>query len=157
MNTPSLDDIGKVLLALYRDLAEPWYGWVLPAYEADPYRTVRDALAALGASVEDGTDLNDDVSCHYLVRRGGRLVVAELSLAGPYAVVLDGKAVDGAPAPELVEDITQTLQAHGLLLLDADMLRIPVGMLFENVEAGQGTLYQALFADTPSPFEVAGP
>ena len=153
-----LTEIRQTLLARYGNLAEPWYGWVLPAYEAAPYKAVVDDLVALGAAVEDDTDLNDDVSCRYLVRRDGILLIAELSLAGPFAVVSGGEGKTAGPiTPDmpvsgLARDVLEALESHGLRVLDAATLRMPVEMPFQNVEAGQGTLYQALVSDTPSPF-----
>ncbi len=152
-----LNSIQHDLVARYRDLANPWYGWVLPAYQAAPYRAVVDDLVALGATVDEDTDLNDDVSCRYIVRRDGDCLTAEFSLIGPYVAVLEvGKNGSGPIATRisasvLVREVLRVLNAHGLNLLDVDLLRTQVAMPFQNVEAGQGTLYQALISDTPSP------
>lgn len=154
--------IGRALIARYRDLSNPWYGWVLPAYQAGPYRAVVDDLVARGARVSDETDLNDDVSCRHCVSRDGARLVVELSLVGPYAVVVDAEAErDGPitpamPVSDLARDVLAVLAAHDLHVLDADTLRTPSNMPFQNVEAGRGTLYQALFSDTPTPFGVDG-
>lgn len=157
-----LPSIWQALAGRYRNLADPWHGWVQPAYDAVPYKAVVDRLAALGCSVQDDTDLNNDVSCRYFVRRGGAFVIAELSLVGPYAVMLDGEGAVAGPVtpgnapPGLAQDVLQVLQAHGVHVLDAAMLCTPVDMPFTNVEAGQGTLYQALVADTPGPLMGQG-
>lgn len=154
--------IGRALIAHYRDLSHPWYGWVLPAYQAGPYRAVVADLVARGAKVSDETDLNDDVSCRHCVSRDDDRLVVELSLVGPYAVALDAEAErDGPitramPVSDLARDVLAVLAAHGLHVLDADTLRTPSNMPFQNVEAGRGTLYQALFSDTPPPFGVDG-
>ena len=152
--------IGYALTARYRDLSAPWYGWVLPAYQAGPYRAVVDDLSARGAKVSDETDLNDDVSCRYYVSRDGVFLIVEVSLVGPYAVVMDtearrdGPITAAMPDSDLARDVLTALAAHGLHMLDADTVRTPLDMPFQNVEAGQGTLYQALFSDTPTPFGV---
>ena len=152
--------IARDLIARYRDLSAPWYGWVLPAYQAAPYRAVADDLLARGARVSDETDLNDDVSCRYYVSRDGVFLVVELSLVDSYAVVMDteaqrdGPITPAMPASDLARDVLAVLAAHGLHVLDADTVRTPLDMPFQNVEAGQGTLYQALFSDTPTPFGV---
>lgn len=156
----SLTAIARALIARYRNLSDPWYGWVLPAYQAGPYRAVMDDLAALGATVSDETDLNDDVSCRYYVSRDGISLTVELSLVGPYAVVLDAQAgkngpiTPATPASKLARDVLAVLTARGLQVLDADTLRTPLEMPFQNVEAGHGTLYQALISDTPTPFAM---
>ena len=154
--------IGRALIAHYRDLSNPWYGWVLPAYQAGPYRAVVDDLVARGTRVSDETDLNDDVSCRYCVSRDGARLIVELSLVGPYAVVVGTEAernepiTPALPASALARDVLAVLAAHGLCVLDADTLRTSSNMPFQNVEAGRGTLYQALFSDTPTPFGVDG-
>jgi len=150
VNLPS--ELEQALTARYRDFADPWHGWVMPAYEAAPYKAIVEDIALLGAEVSDNTDLNYDVACSYFVRRGGVLVVAELSLVGPYAVVLDVEAVGPeGQATSLAQDVLGVLRAHGLHVMSPDVLRTPVNMPFVNVGPGQGTLYQALIADTPSP------
>lgn len=152
--------IGRALIARYRDLSNPWYGWVLPAYQAGPYRAVVGDLVAREARVSDETDLNDDVSCRHCVSRDGVHLVVELSLVGPYAVVLgtgserNGPITPALPTSALARDVLAVLAAHGLHVLDADTLRTPSNMPFQNVEAGRGTLYQALFSDTPASFEM---
>lgn len=150
--------IERDLIARYCDLSAPWHGWVLPAYQAGPYRAVVDDLVARGARVSDETDLNDDVSCRHYVSREGVCLIVELSLIGPYAVVMDAEAEKNGPitpavsVSDFARDVLAVLAAHGLHVLDADTVRTPLDMPFQNVEAGRGTLYQALFSDTPAPF-----
>ena len=152
-----LSNIKQALVARYRDLGNPWYGWVLPAYEAIPYKAVVNDFVTLGATVEDDTDLNDDVSCRYLIQRDGVLLIAELSLVGPYAVLLYGddkdlgRAVSNTKMLTLVQDIKRLFELHRLVILGPAVLCTLVDMPFGNVQAKQGTIYQALISDTQTP------
>jgi hypothetical protein len=154
-----LSSIQQAIQARYQNLPDPWYGWVMPTYEAAPYKAVVDDLLSSGASVEDDTDLNNDVSCRFYVRHEGVFLVVELSLVGPFAVAVNMEMELSKPirrdvlSPGLAVMVVQTLERHGLILLDASVLCIPIAMSFNNTDPGEGTLYQALISDTPTSFD----
>lgn len=153
-------DLIDAIKARYGSLEAPNYSFVERVVRDHPYAGLVEALSSV-AEVEETTDINDDVSFRYVVRRAGQRWALNVSMVGPYGVLLRlspaGVVVTDQAAEAGDEAILQPLKLAGVSLLSRAVLeaRIPFRPLGQ--ETDDATIYQALISDEPLlPWERTG-
>ena len=152
MSRTEAGDLLDMVKVKYGSLDEPNYSFVEEVVRDRPYASLVEALSRV-AVIEETTDVNDDVSFRYVVRAGGQSWALNLSMVGPYGLLLrltSAREVVSDPAPEGDErQIVRLLEEAGVSLLSREVLetRIPFRPLGE--ETDQATIYQVLISDEP--------
>lgn len=145
-------DLLDAVKARYGSLDAPNHSFVERVVQDHPYARLVEALSSV-AEIEETTDVNDDVSFRYVLRQAGRSWALNLSMVGPFGLLLRLTSV-----PEVVTDqaadgdertILRLLKEAGISLLSRAALetRIPFRRLAE--ETDDATIYQALISDEP--------
>ncbi|KYF97203.1 hypothetical protein BE20_39475 [Sorangium cellulosum] len=155
MTAPS--QLFQAIMAKYRSLENPDFRWVVEEYERKPYRELERRLVSR-FSIEDITDLNNDVSCVFAISPEGSEArwTLKLSLVGPYAVLLRETGARGwdvyvqGEADARSEDerwILEACRQHAIEVLRLDVLKTPIGLRLFDTDPENVRLYQALFSD----------
>jgi hypothetical protein len=104
--------------------------------------------------VSDETDLNDDVSFVYSLRGGDAAWLLQLSMVGPYAVVMrmvtDERPqllADAGATSNLEDWLLDGLQSHHIVSLGGRILEARVPLALHNAEPENVLIFQALFSD----------
>ena len=147
-----IDELCRIVKEKYGSLDEPNHEFVNKAMSSRPYKKLVSKISEK-FDVEEITDLNEDVSFRYAVARQGWGWIVELSMIGPYSVVMremSSCAVEllSAPMLEPENEIVFLLREHGLLMLERDVLEYPIAMKMLYAEPDRTCLYNALFADS---------
>ncbi|WP_437480734.1 hypothetical protein WME75_36180 [Sorangium sp. So ce1014] len=155
MTEPS--QLFQVIVDKYKSLESPDFHWVIKEHERKPYRGLEQCLMSR-FSVEDITDLNNDVSCVLAISPEGSGVqwTLKISLVGPYAVLLRETGARGwdvyvqAESDARSEDeywILEACRQHAIEVLRLDVLKTPIGLRLFDTDPERVRLYQALFSD----------
>ena len=154
MNGTERKDLLDAVKVRYGSLDEPDYSFVEQVVQDQPYARLVRALSEL-AKVEETTDVNNDVSFRYVLHRGGESWGLNLSMVGPYGLVLrlgpEREVLTDEPVEGDELRILRLVKDAGITLLSRKALvdRIPFQLLGD--ETGHATLYQALIGDDPLP------
>ncbi|MBI1925548.1 hypothetical protein HYR99_15005 [Candidatus Poribacteria bacterium] len=119
------------------------------------YQAIVDELGNI-VEVEEDTDANDDVSFCYLLVKGNKRWSLNISMIGPYAVLMRINHLrrfeiaypDDGNLSQLENEITKILQKNSITLLPRYLLECPVPLKLYNTEPENVKIYQALFTDT---------
>lgn len=128
----------------YKSFTSPDYSFMKEVIAQRPYDPL---LAALEKSyiITEITDVNEDVSFVYELKKDGVHLVLQLSMLGPYAVLLTpGGAIPRAS--EVPADIRKILQENNVDVLSQALLEWPVDIVLSHVSHNNTTLFQALFS-----------
>ncbi|MGK3985801.1 hypothetical protein WME99_22330 [Sorangium sp. So ce136] len=147
----------QAILEKYKSLENPDCHWVVKEYERNPYRGLEQYMMSR-FSVEDITDLNNDVSCVLAISPEGSVAqwTLKISLVGPYAVLLRETGARGWDV--YVQDesdvrsederwILEACRQHDVEVLRLDVLKMPIGLRLFDTDPENVRLYQALFSD----------
>lgn len=161
------DDVLRVVIERYGSLEQPDFHWVKLEYDRDPYAELRETLAAR-FDLTETTDVNSDVSFVYELRsrEGEGVWTLQLSLAGPYAVLIRHQSatpteaiVDG-PRDAISGDekfIVDACQSVECEVLQREILSLPIELQLFDTEPERVRAYQALFSDVdflPGEYEI---
>jgi hypothetical protein len=125
---------------------------------ATPPEPFRDLLSDLSQlmTLEEDTDLNEDVSVVFLLASDERRWSLQLSLVGPWAVLfrvepeLTGGSMELVPpsSPECAveEAVFEALERHGLLALRRDELAQPIDFNCDGEGPVPVSLYRVAFS-----------
>ncbi|HET7585093.1 MAG TPA: hypothetical protein VFK13_09300 [Gemmatimonadaceae bacterium] len=151
--TPRIEEIYEAIRQCYGSLEEPTFWFVHDAEHERPYQSVEQALSRT-FTLKEVTDTNDDVSFVYEVGRGERTWLLQLSMVGPFAVLLHDATGGGCEpvglqaADEIEHEIIHAIQTRGIQILDREILEVPVALRLYNTDPGRVRVFQALFSDT---------
>lgn len=159
----SAAEIEQQIRERYGSLEQPDFHFVGNESLDGSYEDLISRLAETFA-IEEITDPNDDVSLSYVLRRDGGEWVVQLSLVGPYAVLLRLTRGAAEVVTASVRDlarcerlILEELERSGLKVLDRSTLSRPIPLRLFNTAPDSVRLYQALFTDTDVlPWETHG-
>jgi hypothetical protein len=140
----------------YGSLEEPNYSFVQSALATNPYRELIQRLAQ-HFTIEETTDVNDDVSFRYVLRHPPATWSLDLSMVGPFGLLMrlsetnEHAVVTGET--ELVgrreRSLAASLATAGIQLLPRSALEERID-LRRPLEDGEETLlYHALISDEP--------
>lgn len=123
------DLIQESIKAAYGSLSQPTWHFASSAYRSHPYGEVVECLTDLGYQVNEVTDLNEDVSCSYLLLRDGFTWALYLSLVGPYAALLRVSPGDSEAPYSWGEnsEVEGVLREHKVTLLSGEQLSRTIG------------------------------
>jgi hypothetical protein len=149
MKKPDLAALLQLIQTKYGTLSEPNYALV---HTDEPTHALLTQLAE-DFTIVDVTDTNYDVSFRYFLNQTDRQWALELSMLGPYAVLLRLETQEPPVTPESAVDaaerrIIQCLDEAGITSLDRTILEVPIALALTNAEPGHVYLYHALIADT---------
>ncbi|WP_139334181.1 MULTISPECIES: hypothetical protein [Acidiphilium] len=150
------------ILGAYRDLTNPDFSWVIQKYQSQPYKKNIISMIEHGFSVDEETDLNEDVSVNLYVQKDEEHYVLKLSLVGKYAVlfradlqgiyhILSYEDIESSHALRL---LTKNFARDEITFLDASIIELPIGLHLFNTEIEDTTFYNALFADEIAPGRI---
>lgn len=153
---PTLAAIFNAIVLCYGSLEQPDFSFAEKAMAAGAWDSLVHELRER-ITIDEITDLNNDVSRTFQVRIDGRHVATlQLSFVGPYAVYFRH---EGWPWKEIFVDRTEnarndveafvvdTCEKHGVSLLGLDILRTPATLKLFDTESDRVRIYQALFSD----------
>lgn len=149
----TLVEVHEIILANYESLSEPKYWFVQQAITKKPYQLLVNVLQQK-FTVQDVTSFNIDVSFRYLLTAREEKWVLELSMLGPYAVLLrlnhqePPLTKSTSTLSEKEKYLVNLLEEFSIVLLDKEMLEYPINLVLFNTEPQYVRLYQALFVDT---------
>ena len=155
LNEQKVQDILSLILMKYKSLEEPQFFFVNEVVAMRPYNIVVQRIEQ-EFLVEEDTDLDADVSFHYVLTRGTNKWSLQLSMLGPYAVIWRivkiGQILEIIdPTIELISEqeqaLIQLLWDHGIHILDEDTLTYPIQLRLFYTEPEHTCIYQALFGD----------
>lgn len=148
----------------YGSLSEPSYAFVEEAVAARPYAALIDALSRF-VRVEETTDSNDDVSFRYVLEQGRDEWALNLSMVGPYGLLMrvaggeGAEVIAGQPAAGSTREaeLLALIERSGIQLLSRETLERDVPLRRPGDEAEPTSLYQALISDEPLlPWQISG-
>ena len=148
-------DLLPIIRCKYGSLEAPKFFFVQDALSKRPYDPLVQQLRE-DFAVEEDTDPNDDVSFGYLLSRNTQQWRLELSMLGPFAVLLritepghvDLVSHDLTARTEQEESILAILQRNDIKIMERNELVQPVAIKLQNTSPQNSRLYQALFGDT---------
>jgi hypothetical protein len=146
--------IRTAILAMYRDLDEPWYGEIARLRQRHVHAPVITRLSQ-SFSIKDFTDPNDDVSVQIDVMGENGIWRVGLSYIGPFAMVLRVAGVPGRISEVVTSDATAVEEREllailfkwGFTLVPREIAEEQVRIRLVNSESDVATVYQALFSD----------
>jgi len=144
-----MEDISKA----YKSLRKPDFSFVESAVARNPYQGVVLAISERFL-VREITDSNDDVSFCYQVENSGDSWTIQLSMVGPYAVILKQTEEYGVEVVEpetqsrLERELCSILHANQLIILNQFVMEEPIDIHLFNSDPKNTRFYQALFTDT---------
>lgn len=147
-----IQEIRDSIQRKYGALEDPSFSLVSKALSGRPYDPLVGKLRAL-FEVEETTDANDDVSFCYQLTKQDKRWGLELSMVGPYAVILRllapwrAKVVTPENAVAEEQKICVLLAEAGFKILERNILEIPIQLNLQNTNKGNVCLYQAPFTD----------
>lgn len=153
----NVEQLFQSIMSKYHSMENPDFHWVAEEYERRPYRELE--LQLMGRfSVEDITDLNNDVSCVFAISPVGSGVqwTLKVSLVGPYVILLRETGargwdvyVQGESDARSVDEcwILEACRQHAIEVLPLDILKTPIGLRLFDTDPENVRLYQALFSD----------
>jgi hypothetical protein len=154
MSERTIQSIRDTIGAQYGALDAPTFWFTQEALARQPYESILRQLA-VDFTIEEDTDTNYDVAFEYMVYQGDCRWRLELSMVGPYAVLLRGSDTTAAivvtmSTPGLTnaeKALLLLLAEHGLWALDQHILSQPIALRLTNADLEHTCLYQALFSD----------
>ncbi|MEL6723282.1 MAG: hypothetical protein AAFP10_08745 [Pseudomonadota bacterium] len=140
------------IFCYYKSLDFPDFTFVKEMIKSKPYDSLIKKIGCL-FDIEETTDVNDDVSFCYIIKKNESQWVIELSMLGLYAVVFritdDGGAeLLVSPINQQEEKIAYLLNEYGFERLSENILKQPVNLRLNNTEPENTCFYQAFFSDT---------
>ena len=149
----SLNDIVARCQEKYGSLSSPDFSFVEQSAERNPYSGLMRLLVKF-LKLIDNTDTNDDVSFSYLLQKDERQWSLQLSMVGPYGLLMrvaepSGEILTSASRDlgDVERRIVDLLRSEGVQLLDRHTLEEPIALRLYNTEPEETRLYQALFTD----------
>jgi hypothetical protein len=153
LSKASLNDIVARCREKYGSLSSPDFSFVEQFAERNPYSHLMGLLVKF-VGVSDDTDTNDDVSFSYLLQKDEQQWSLQLSMVGPYGLLIRvaepaGEVLipAGGDLNDVERRIVELLRSEGIQLLDRRILEEPIALRLYNAEPEETRLYQALFAD----------
>jgi hypothetical protein len=147
-------DIAKAITSRYGRPESPRFDFVDQIWRSKPYEAIIARLSGHGIAVVEKTDLNEDVAFTYELSQGDDLLVLQLSMVGPYAILLRDMAGSSVALtsrePRLSSferTVLATVADSGLEFLDEATLSVPIPLQLNYVDPADTTVYQALFSD----------
>ena len=146
------ESILKEISLTYKSLSEPNFSFVDKAISSNPYR---DIVTEIGKKflIEDIADTNDDVSFRYKLSMKTKTWILEISMVGPYAVLLkekneyEYKIVDSDLCMLEESKIISLCRQGNIVFLKRHDLEVPVDLKLFNADPENVCIYQALFSD----------
>lgn len=150
-------EIFKDLESRYGSFTSPNYSFVQAQHELSPYKDILCELESFGVSVEDITDLNDDVCLAIVVQNETDCVLVQLSYVGRYACLQDCRRdqsipIDRYSRSELESRIAKRLEQFSIRILSEQILGQRLQFSSPNSEENEVELYRVLFTDTTPPW-----
>ncbi|MBI1924049.1 hypothetical protein HYR99_07340 [Candidatus Poribacteria bacterium] len=150
-----LKEIMTFIEQKYKSFDFPDFSFVEKEMSTRPYQAVVGELRNIVELKED-TDANDDVSFSYLLVKGNKRWSLNISMIGPYAVLMlmnhsrsfEIVHPEDEELSQLENEIAKILQKHSITLLPQYLLEYPVPLQLYNTEPENVKVYQALFTDT---------
>lgn len=149
MTTEDSNEIMTSLLDKYGSLEKPTFFFVESALAKRPYDAIVRKLAKY-FNVEETTDPNEDVSFVFALSQGVDSWLLQLSMIGPYAIILGDYEVVASDSDEQSESekkILEVLLNNNIQVLNASCLSQPVPLKLFNTDLDNVRVYQALFSD----------
>ena len=150
-----IKEIMTVIECKYKSLDFPNFFFVEKEMSSYPYQTLVDKLRNI-VGVEEDTDVNDDVSFCYLLVKGNKRWSLNISMIGPYAVLMRINHLrhfeiahpEDGESSQIENEIAKIVQKNAITLLPRHLLECPVPLQLYNTEPENVKVYQALFTDT---------
>jgi hypothetical protein len=154
------DQLITAIKEKYLSLDEPDFSFVNKAVRDNMYRFIIEKLANI-FDVTEVTDLNDDVCFRYVLKKDSQSWVLEISMLGPYAVIIKTTAEMNyllVEAPEMSKyenQIVSALNLGAIVLLKKMQLEEQCNLKLFNTGSEKTCIYQALFSDvTMLPWKI---
>ena len=152
MASEKLQILLDLILKKYKSLERPEFFFIRETEKLRPYDDLVHKMRKI-FNVKEETDINYDVSFRYLVSRVDDQWLIQLSMLGPYAVVMgvrDGPSEIVEPDSVMGEEkeIVNMLLQNKIEVLSEDILEQRVVLRLANTEVENVRIYQALFSDT---------
>lgn len=153
------NQINQILIDVknqYKSLESPDFNFVQRVYEQNPYHDLIDLLASKKISLEEDTDINDDVSFGYSFKTKQDEYILRISMVEKYAVLMkideDNnilRVVDKSNIFTTIErNLMLYLESKNIILLNIKILETPIKIKLFNADQENTRIYQALFTDT---------
>lgn len=149
MTTEDSNEIMASLLDKYGSLERPTFFFVESALAKRPYDDIVQKLSKY-FNIEETTDPNEDVSFVFALSQGVDSWLLQLSMIGPYAIILgdhDVVTTDGDDRSEFEEKILEVLLNNDIKVLSSAYLQQYISLNLFNTDVGNVRIYQALFSD----------
>ena len=150
MQEITLQEIKTVIQKRYKSLESPDFSFTRNRQVSKNHKCILKELER-NYQVEDVTDLNCDVCSRFVLTKEKRAWVLELSMVGPYAILLD---MDKTHSPILnfssernTKEVCELLIDYNLFFLEECMLKEPIPLKLDYCEPESVRIYQALFSD----------